>query len=149
MNCIPEIEQVLRNESVFRELEEIHAKDSPACTRFVSTGISAIYRNGILSFHLDTLCSRDVAGVCKDPNSAKALKDQGAAFFKESKYLEAATEYSKSLREAPQDSEEDKMLASIVHSNRALCLLRLPALSGNSLAPSNKKRLGRGAWMSG
>jgi len=134
MNSISGIEQVLRTGSVIRELEDIHAKKPPECTRFVRAALSAINKSGILRNQIEALCNRNVAGVSKDRTSAETLKDRGAAYFKDSKYSEAATEYSKSLREAPQDSEEARKLTSILHSNRALCLLKLNSHSGTFLA---------------
>lgn len=134
MNSISGIEQVLRTDSVISELEDIHAKELPECTRFVRAAFSAVIKSGVLRTQSKALCNRNVAGVSKDETSAEILKDGGAVYFKDGMYSEAAIAYSKSLREAPQDSEEARKLTSTLHSNRALCLLKLNSHSGTFLA---------------
>jgi len=116
------LDRILRSEKISNVLKKAHASNEQ--DKFVRLAFDALHSSQVLIAPLEELCSRNCAGLSKDHANALELKDRGGAHFKSGQFIEAARYYSNSLREASQESEEGKQLASILHSNRALCLLR-------------------------
>lgn len=73
------------------------------------------------------LATRDTPGICKDKGMAEKVKAQAAKDFRDENFDDAAWSYTIALRQHPFKLKADREAASILHCNRALCLMKWKA----------------------
>ena len=119
MTALNDIESALSSPSASDAIQAELEKEHPDVNEVAGLGLSTV-----LPRHLDTLCSREVGGVCKSSELAQQNKAKGAVAFKQCRYLEAACAYSESLRNVSTGTTQADKLAATLLANRALCLLK-------------------------
>ena len=124
MPILSKLESLLQS-NVAKSLLTISSGDSDEAGRqLVVTAETIIKDSSLLPREVSKWCRRDVKGVAKDFNEAKAFKDLGASYFHQKGFLQAAEAYSQALQHVPQNNAEEQAFASKLYSNRSLCLIK-------------------------
>ena len=124
MTALTDIETALSSRSASDAIQAELEKGYSKVNEVAELGLALVQQSTVLPRHLETLCSRDVEGVCKSSALVQQNKAKGALAFKRSRYLEAACAYSESLRHIGTGPTEVDKLAATLLANRALCLLK-------------------------
>lgn len=119
-----DLESFLLGEASISQLRHSFRDDGNTGLQLVQTAEAILQRSNLLQHRAGAWCSRDVQGVCKDSEAAKALNSLGGQYFQQKKFLKAAEAYSQALQSAPQSDAAQLVFASKLYSNRALCLLK-------------------------
>ena len=124
MTALTDIESSLSSRSASVAIQAVLEKEHPDVDEVAELGLALTHQSTVLPRHLETLCSREVEGVCKSSELVHQNKAKGAVAFKQSRYLEAACAYSESLRHIGTGTTRVDKLAATLLANRALCLLK-------------------------
>lgn len=123
MSLLNELETSLKSEK--QQLTRHFEEGSNTGQKLVVTAEAILQSSNLLEGEVSKWCRRDVKGVSKDLDEAKALKVLGGECFQKKEYLQAAEAYSQALQCAPQNNAESRAFTSKLYSNRALCLLKM------------------------
>ena len=124
MTALTDIESALSSRSASDAIQAVLEKEYPDVNEVAELGLALTHQSTVLPRHLETLCSREVEGVCKSSELVHQNKAKGATAFKQCRYLEAACAYSESLRHISTGTNQADKLATTLLANRALCLLK-------------------------
>ena len=94
-------------------------------------GLSALQASSLFASMVEGLCDRHVVGVCKDEGESLRWKEQASNLFKQGRFNEAAETYGLALRHQPAYTDKERMVASVLHANRALCLSKFTPPGAN------------------
>lgn len=106
---------------------------------FTELGLAKLLKRPYFEIAIASLCDKKVIGVCKDNGESLKHKEEARICFQRKDYLEAVVHYAKTLRHQAVETETDKLCASTLYTNRALCLMKADSRGQDfSLAKSAK-----------
>ena len=122
MSLLTSLEDILRRPDVAVDLAASLRTCGGGCEDIVEKAQTAA--KSLFVANNEIWCTRDIAGLCKDCDTAVERKELGAKHVRAGEYLMAAAAYSQALIYAPQNDDEGQRMVSVLLANRALCLLK-------------------------